>query len=273
MNTSKETGLSMVELLVALAISSFLILGVTQIYIDNKRNHAFQQNLSENQEGSRYVLLLLQQELSKAGYRRRPDEPFESAFPAATVANCTFGTGRAVVRRNATELCIRYQPHSHVDRDCLGNTPATASTIEDAPYTHSGEVIAQRFYLNEGALWCQVVHSTNGTAGAAQSGELIAGLADIRLEYGAASATDPRAVGSYTDTPSTAVLAVRYSALLRSSGGRQRDALDADDALKTWQTLTGANEDDTSLAALKTADKGNLYQVSQSAIMLRNLLP
>ncbi|MEN1592952.1 prepilin-type N-terminal cleavage/methylation domain-containing protein, partial [Pseudomonas aeruginosa] len=38
-----QKGLSMVELLVALAISSFLILGISQIYIDNKRNYLFQQ--------------------------------------------------------------------------------------------------------------------------------------------------------------------------------------------------------------------------------------
>ncbi|OVZ72666.1 hypothetical protein CDO43_01055, partial [Pseudomonas aeruginosa] len=38
----RQSGLSMIELLVALAISSFLILGITQIYLDNKRNYLFQ---------------------------------------------------------------------------------------------------------------------------------------------------------------------------------------------------------------------------------------
>ena len=37
----RQRGLSMIELLVALAISSFLILGITQVYIDNKRNYMF----------------------------------------------------------------------------------------------------------------------------------------------------------------------------------------------------------------------------------------
>ena len=56
-----QKGLSMVELLVALAISSFLILGISQIYIDNKRNYLFQQGQAGNQENSRFVLMLLQQ--------------------------------------------------------------------------------------------------------------------------------------------------------------------------------------------------------------------
>lgn len=47
-----QAGLSLVELMVALAISSVLILGITQIYIDNKRSYSFQQNQAENQEGA-----------------------------------------------------------------------------------------------------------------------------------------------------------------------------------------------------------------------------
>lgn len=39
MNATRQTGLSMVELMITLLISSFLILGITQIYIDNKRNY------------------------------------------------------------------------------------------------------------------------------------------------------------------------------------------------------------------------------------------
>jgi len=48
-----QRGLSMIELLVALAISSFLLLGMSQIYLDNKRTQLFQQNQTGNQENSR----------------------------------------------------------------------------------------------------------------------------------------------------------------------------------------------------------------------------
>ena len=89
-----QAGLSLVELMVALAISSVLILGITQIYIDNKRSYAFQQNQAENQEASRYTLLLLQQELAKAGYRRRPDVPFDESFPANNALGCGFAKAR-----------------------------------------------------------------------------------------------------------------------------------------------------------------------------------
>lgn len=39
-----QLGISMIELLVAMLISSFLIIGVTQVYLDNRSNTLFQQN-------------------------------------------------------------------------------------------------------------------------------------------------------------------------------------------------------------------------------------
>jgi len=71
--SARQRGLSIVELMVALAISSFLILGITQLYINNKKTYLFQQSQEVNQENGRFALALLNQELAKAGYRRRPD--------------------------------------------------------------------------------------------------------------------------------------------------------------------------------------------------------
>ncbi|PXC03145.1 pilus assembly protein PilW, partial [Pseudomonas aeruginosa] len=78
----RQSGLSMIELLVALAISSFLILGITQIYLDNKRNYLFQQGQAGNQENGRFAMMFLDQQLAKVGFRRRADDPNEFAFPA-----------------------------------------------------------------------------------------------------------------------------------------------------------------------------------------------
>ncbi|RRV32853.1 prepilin-type N-terminal cleavage/methylation domain-containing protein [Pseudomonas sp. o96-267] len=268
-----QAGLSLVELMVALAISSFLILGVTQIYIDNKRSYAFQQNQAENQEGGRYTLLLLQQELAKAGYRRRPDIPFDEAFPASNALDCDFGTGRAAKQFGTSQnaICIRYQPHNHLERDCLGNLPVNAAAIEDSPYTDAGEIIVERLYLDGNTLMCQTAHITSTTVTA--TGELVSGIADLRFEFGVGTASDDRRVSKYIATPDGPVLTIRYTALMRSSNPNLREGIDADTALDNWMNVTGISAEDTTVAALKTADKGNLYQISQSAVMLRNLLP
>ena len=60
MKATLQSGISLIELMIAMALGLFLILGATQIYIDNKKSYAFQQSQSENQEGSRYSLLFLQ---------------------------------------------------------------------------------------------------------------------------------------------------------------------------------------------------------------------
>jgi len=269
-----QAGLSLVELMVALAISSFLILGITQIYIDNKRSYAFQQNQAENQEGGRYTLLLLQQELAKAGYRRRPDIPLDEAFPANNALGCGFAKGQTAKQFTTMQnaICIRYQPHNDLERDCLGNLPQNAAAIKDKPYFEGGEIIVERLFLSDDTLMCETAHVTSSTT-TEGSGELVRGIADLRFEFGVGTASDDRKVSKYIVAPDGPVLAIRYTALMRSSNANLREGVNVDAALLNWRNLTGISAEDTLLADLKTADKGNLYQISQSAVMLRNLLP
>ncbi len=264
-NYRQQLGLSLIELMIAMAISSFLILGVTQIYIDNKRSYSFQQNLAENQEGSRFALLLLQQQLSKTGYRRRPDESMESAFPAETIAGCAFVAGETVKSLATNSICIRYQPKDGTDRDCLGNLPTTPANFA-SPYTKATQRFVQRLSINgDDELTC-----TNATTTAA----LVSGVVDLRIEYGVGNAVAPQTISSYIRTAPTSsqpILAIRYTLLARSSGTQSRDAATITTALAKWKTLTGATNAQELL--ISTPDKGQLYQVSQNTVMLRNRMP
>lgn len=129
----RQSGLSMIELLVALAISSFLILGITQIYLDNKRNYLFQQGQAGNQENGRFAMMFLDQQLAKVGFRRRADDPNEFAFPAQQkTAYCeAFKAGStlvpAVVKAGQSGFCYRYQPAPGEAYDCEGNSITTPS--------------------------------------------------------------------------------------------------------------------------------------------------
>jgi type IV pilus assembly protein PilW len=260
-----QAGLSLIELLVGMAISCFLILGVTQIYIDNKKSYAFQQNLSENQEGSRFALLFLQNELAKTGYRRRPDEPMDVAFPTTTASGCSFDAGETVKYLSASSVCIRYQPKDANDRDCLGNRVATASEFT-RPYTTATEIYSEKLSVNTN-------HELICTRGL-NSAVLVSGVMDLRFEFGVGSATSPQQIKSYIKTAAAAnqpILAVRYSALLRSSGSKLRESIDADSALATWKNLVGASS--AEVTAVKNLDKGQIYQVSQNTVMLRNRMP
>ena len=274
-----QQGISMIELLVALAISSFLLLGISQIYLDNKRNHLFQQSQSTNSEGSRFVALVLNDLLGKAGYRRAPDQAFDEAFPSeAPKDGCkAFDKGSAVTATSTgIGLCLRYQPLVSGEMDCQGD--ATASFDDSKaflPAPTASLVTLSLIYtpgneLHEGTLTCKNISS------AAAPSELLAGIADFRLEYGVGPKAmhekklvdgDQRFVEVNSWTPDTGpIRAVRYSILL-ASRDEQRDGESA--VLTFWQDKA----DTAAKARLEAGDRKRIYQIASGTQTLRNLMP
>ena len=68
MNTfSKQAGISLVEILVSLVISLFLLGGIVQVYLGNKTTFAFTNAIAEVQENGRFALDTISQDLRLAG--------------------------------------------------------------------------------------------------------------------------------------------------------------------------------------------------------------
>ncbi|WP_343576848.1 prepilin-type N-terminal cleavage/methylation domain-containing protein [Pseudomonas sp.] len=260
-----QGGLSLVELMIALALSSFLILGITQVYLDNQRTYLFQQGQLQNQENRRFVSLFLQQELSRAGYRRNPlTQDMEAAFSGASggiVKGCSFAPGRAVQYLGRSALCIRYQPRDKSDRDCLGNRASNAAELAE-PYASTQFVVVEKIYLGSaGDLRC---------ASAQGDEALVDGLVDLVFQVAVASAVQPRELARYiggVPEDGQPVVGVGYKVLLRSSGRNLRDAVSKATAVADWKLLSGTE------ASAVSGDSGQLYQVSQGTVMLRNLMP
>jgi len=63
-----QMGLSLIELLIAMLISAFLIAGILQIFIGSKQTYSMQQNLSRLQENGRFALEFLERDIRMAGY-------------------------------------------------------------------------------------------------------------------------------------------------------------------------------------------------------------
>jgi len=63
---SKQTGISLVEVLVALVISLFLLGGIVQVYVGNKVTFKFTNALAEVQENGRFALDMMSQDLRLA---------------------------------------------------------------------------------------------------------------------------------------------------------------------------------------------------------------
>lgn len=273
-----QRGLSMIELLVALAISSFLILGITQVYIDNKRNYVFQQSQAGNLENSRFAVLMIDELLSKAGYRRAPDQEMADAFPASSIlsAHCeAFPAEAALTKIKATGgqtgFCMRYQPAMANELTCDGIAAPLSKKVFGYPSQAETIYVAVKFTphtsdLNKGTLSCV---SNKGSALV----ELIDGVADMKVEFGAGQNNEKKLAASNpfkdaqswtaTDGP---VRAVRYS-VLAASRNNQRDG--DSNVYDKW--LATANT--AAKTRLTAQNKKQIFQTAVGAQAIRNVMP
>ncbi|MGI9302110.1 MAG: PilW family protein [Gammaproteobacteria bacterium] len=67
MNTCARRGFGLVELMVALAISSLLLLGITQLFISSKDSYRIIEGLSRLQENARFAIDSLSRDLRQSG--------------------------------------------------------------------------------------------------------------------------------------------------------------------------------------------------------------
>ncbi|MGY4534688.1 type IV pilus assembly protein PilW [Pseudomonas sp. TE3786] len=254
-----QHGLSLVELLVALVIGAFLAVTVAQIAIDQQLGYLFQRAQADNQSNARFTLNWLDQQLARAGFKRRPDQPLEAAFPALSeaqsgVAGCAFTAGQVIKPLNAKALCIRYQPSDRLEADCLGNGRAANTAALAQPYAEAAEAYVEKFMLNASQqLLCS---SKDGAA------SLTEGIADLRFDFGVGLA-DSRQVNRYTASPANGeyIRSVRYAALL-SAPVAPRAVSATSIAWTYWYGTTSAQP-----------KPDRLYQVVKGTTTLRNLLP
>jgi len=68
LQASRQAGISMVEILVALVISIFLLGGVVQVYIGNKTAYRFTEAVARIQENGRFAIENITQDLRMAGF-------------------------------------------------------------------------------------------------------------------------------------------------------------------------------------------------------------
>lgn len=278
---SRQRGLSMVELLVALAISSFLILGITQVYIDNKRTYVFQQSQAGNSETSRFAVLMLDELVSKAGYRRAPDQEMADAFPYSNAlkSHCAAFPAEAVITAikpdtgsNQIGFCMRYQPAMKGELICDGETTDLDKKVFGYPTQDETVYVAVKFTphttdLNQGTLSC-VSHKGSGLQ------ELVDGIADVKIEFGLGDSQEKKL---RTSTPFKSadswssndgiVRAIRYS-VLAASRNNQRDSDDSN-IYTQWLASSSA----AAKKRLEDNDTRNIYQVAVGAQAIRNMMP
>lgn len=78
MSFQRQRGLSLVELMVAMALSLLLMLGVIQIFLSSKQTYSTNSALSRVQESGRFAMEFLTQDIRNTGYKGQcMGEPFD----------------------------------------------------------------------------------------------------------------------------------------------------------------------------------------------------
>ena len=176
---SKQTGYTLIELLIALTIGAFLIGGILQLYVGSKKSYSTQQALTELQEGGRFSLNMMVRDIRLAG--------FMGCGNAATVIN-TLNNGTTNWEYDAATSIVGYEAGSTFPADFSGlalagtdaltitraipedryvvqsHSPATATITLDAAHDiQAGEVLAITDCLNT-AIFQQTNANTGNTA-------------------------------------------------------------------------------------------------------------
>ncbi len=258
-------GFTLVELMVGLLLSLFLLLVVTQVIVNGRLHRLYAQGQQEAQDSGRYAAMLLDRELGRAGYRRSPVSPawsVDNVFPAYTdpSTSCAFSAGQAVSSAGDTALCLRYMPFDTKDVDCAGKSPGNATYLDEAypsapPGT--GDLLSQTFYekiaVTGDTLACNGITLASGVKSA---------VFESALDSDADGIVDSYAKGS----TSSAIVGVRYTLLLDSASTATTQGI-ASTVCDHWKDIAGSSD-----TACSTND-GKLYSIASGTMMLRNLMP
>lgn len=132
---SKIGGLSLVELMVTMVVSMFLMGGVINVYISSKANDKVRAEVSEMEENARTALMVMRDIISHAGYQGISFQPFDEPFYAGAgdipQTKCRDGTSDLI--SNEYILGKKTQDSVTAKRDTLvavhiADNPAIAGT-------------------------------------------------------------------------------------------------------------------------------------------------
>lgn len=194
---TRQQGLSLIEIMVAMALSLILLAGVSQIFLSSKTSYNLQDGLGRLQENARFALDILSHSISLTAYSGTLS-PLDNALDS-TNSKENFSPnpnlGFTVANNNASDTI---EVHYKSNTDCLGN--ATGGEAHD------------RFYVNGSNLMCL----GNGSA---TPGVIAEGIENLQILYGEDTNNDAIAnvyVNADNVTDWNAIVSVRVAILVSS---------------------------------------------------------
>ena len=222
-----QVGLSIVELLVALALGLLLMTGVIQVFLSSRQTYAANEAMGRMQENGRFALDFIARSARQAGYVEPiyvGGKPLPLVRPACAGLPGTIPTTLCTTQGagNASDTVAFVMQPTVADgarRDCLGNTinendVLIINQFEIIPATaNAPAALGCRAYKFNGAS------APDWTSGPAAQ-ELISGIDSMQVLYGINTAGDSRSANQYVSADRVSdwskVRAVRIAVLANS---------------------------------------------------------
>lgn len=240
---NQALGMSLIELLVALLISTILMFGVGTVYVSSKRGYNIQDTLARQQENSRFSLDILTRDLRMAGYLPSAGQDNDILKEPIDAASTMEGGGTT-----NDVVTVRYESTT----DCLGQpTPANScGNKQCALNRYSIDASSNLVCLGNGGALSEVVAE---------------GVSNLQVLYGIDTDTSPDGVANkyvtwnnVNATERGSIVSVRFG-ILSNSGAAIKKA----DTTNTYALL------DQNISA---TDKF-IHRVYTSTVVLRNMQP
>jgi len=171
-------GMTLVEFLIAFALSVVVLAATAQLFLSSKLSFAFNQGVAEVQQNGRFAMAILEQRIRMAGFQDRS----VTAGPLRDAISGQRGGGGPDGLSDTVSVRYASGPSPSV-ADCRGNSVAANDLV-----TFTFSVSAQR------ELLCEVHSNRNGTV---QREVLLSGIERMHLQFGEDMDNDG-AVNRYT---------------------------------------------------------------------------
>lgn len=210
-------GFTLVEMMIAVAISLILLTGVLHIVLSNRNSLRTQNALADLQSRARLLNVTLDDTVASAGYHSVPSQPLDAVFKKNT-GSPAFKSNNAVVAANKNVLRVRFQAAGSL-HDCFGNKvghfPDNQASAVPARISTKRSNFALR-HENK-TLKCKP-YDTNMDVDT-RNHTLLKGVRHLRLRFGL-NTQDNRRVDTYTDdldkSQQEDVVTIRLQVLLQT---------------------------------------------------------
>lgn len=227
---NKQFGLSLIELLVTMIIGLFITIGISSVYVGNKRTNMTTDELSLLQANGREVLSQLTNVIQHTGYKSTRSSLDKDMFILGTVSTSRCSGGADSVKNTALfsapendtargdSIGVVHLSDDLLTTDCTGSEIPTDCRLSD---TGSSPVAASRIYnyfkADVNANNMPVLTCAGSVSGVVD--EVAEGVENLQISYGEDADSDgiaDRFVNSDEVTNWGSIVSVNVAVLVRS---------------------------------------------------------